>query len=706
MKGRIMIEILRPPSLYDGKDPEAKREEIRHYFHTTFDLFESLYAHLTGDEAFYHRPEPLRHPHIFYFGHTAVFFINKLILAKIIDRRIDPKLESIFAVGVDEMSWDDLNEAHYDWPTVDATRVYRDNVREVVDSLITTLPLELPITWDSPWWVILMGIEHERIHVETSSVLIRQTDLSLVSPRPGWGICRESGEAPVNELLHVPGGKVVIGKSKTDDYYGWDNEYGHHETDIPDFKVSRYLVTNGEFMDFVKGGGYEEKRWWSEEGWAWRSYKEANHPHFWIPDGKGGFRYRALAEVIDMPMDWPVDVNYHEAKAFCAWLGEKTGKTLRLPTEDEWFRLREYCGVPDISGWGEKAPANINLEHYASACPVNEFAHGEFFDVIGNVWQWSETPIYPFDGFEVHPIYDDFTTPTFDGKHNLIKGGSFISTGNEALTSARYAFRRHFYQHAGFRYVESAYEEKTGSAVYESDVQVSQYCEFCWGDDYFGVPNYPETCAKFCIEAMKGRRRRKALDIGCAIGRSTLELATAFESVTGLDFSARFIGMAEKMRSEGRIRYTIPTEGDLMEYREAALPDPLAKVRDRVDFWQADACNLKPIFTGYDLVFAGNLIDRLYDPAKFLADIAGRIEEGGLLILTSPYTWMEEFTPKEKWLGGYKRDGEPVTTLEGLREHLEPTFQLLETRDIPFVIRETARKFQHSVAQMSVWEKQ
>ena len=58
-----------------------------------------------------------------------------------------------------------------------------------------------------------------------------------------------------------------------------------------------------------------------------------------------------------------------------------------------------------------------------------------------------------FNNFTVHPLYDDFSTPTFDGKHNLIKGGSWISTGNELLKSSRYAFRRHFYQHAGFRYV-------------------------------------------------------------------------------------------------------------------------------------------------------------------------------------------------------------------------------------------------------------
>ncbi|WP_457597282.1 putative 4-mercaptohistidine N1-methyltransferase, partial [Hydrogenimonas sp.] len=459
-------------------------------------------------------------------------------------------------------------------------------------------------------------------------------------------------------------------------------------------------------LPFFGGGGYKGRRGWSEGGGGWRSEKESPHPHFWRR-GEDGWRYRALTREIPLPLDWPVDVNFHEAEAFCRWLSHKEGREFRLPTEAEWMRMRRVCGLPDAPEWGEKPPADIGLAHWASSCGVATFAHGPLYDVVGNVWQWTRTPIHPYEGFAVHPIYDDFTTPTFDNRHNLIKGGSWASTGNETLRSARYAFRRHFFQHAGFRYVHSEAEPPAPGAacLYESDEQVSQYCEFGWGGRYFDVPNYPAACAEICLALTQGTPRRRALDVGCAIGRSTLELARGFERVTGLDFSARFIAMAETMRREGRIRYTIPVEGELVEYKEAVLPESLARVADRVDFWQADACNLKPHFRGYDLVFAGNLIDRLYDPAAFLRDIAGRIEPGGWLVLTSPYTWLEAFTPKEKWLGGFKRDGEPVTSLQGIQEVLGADFELAEVRDVPFVIRETARKFQHSVAQLSAWRK-
>ncbi|MDA3877390.1 MAG: 5-histidylcysteine sulfoxide synthase [Halothiobacillus sp.] len=697
-----------PMPMLSGMDPEAKRAEIRRYYHQTSDTFERLFDLLMNDDAFYLRPEPLRHPHIFYFGHTAVFFANKLVLAQLLPDRIDPLLESIFAIGVDEMSWDDLNDAHHEWPTVSATRAYRRQVRETVDALIQTLPLQLPITWESPFWPILMGIEHERIHLETSSVLVRQTALEHLNPdeRHHWPIYPESGSAPINELLPVPAGRVRLGKK--DEFYGWDNEYGHHEAAIPKFSASRYLVSNGEYLAFVLDRGYETDHWWDEEGLAWRQYRQAMHPIFWIADNAQpqGFRYRALAEEIPLPLDWPVDVNQLEAAAFCRWLSAKNEQNLRLPYEDEWYRLAEHAAVPGQNEWTDNPPAaNIALSHFASACPVDRFDQGAFYDVVGNVWQWTGTPIYPFEGFKVHPLYDDFTTPTFDGRHNLIKGGSFISTGNEALRAARYAFRRHFFQHAGFRYVQSDYQERIPTGMYETDAIVSQYAEFGWGDTYFGIENYPARCARICIEAMGDRPMRRALDVGCATGRSTFELATAFESVTGLDFSARFIRVAEQMRQDGLIRYTIPVEGDLVDFREVTLPLALGAAQDRIDLWQADACNLKSQFSGYDLIFAGNLIDRLYDPAKFLHDAVARLNPGGLLVLSSPYTWLEEHTPKGQWIGGTKRDGEPVTTLAGLTDLLSPALRLVSHEDVPFVIRETARKYQHSVAELTIWEK-
>jgi len=689
----------------DQGDPEQKRAEILRYFHATFDIDEKLYESLRYDDTFNLRADRLRHPLIFYFGHTATFFVNKLIIARVIDQRINPRFESMFAVGVDEMSWDDLNDSHYDWPTRQQVKEYRDKVRDLVDGLIRTLPLTLPVTWENPFWVIMMGIEHERIHLETSSVLIRQLPINQVVQLPFWSICTEAGEPPANQLLNVSGGKVVLGKSVADPLYGWDNEYGLHEVEVKDFKASRQLVSNREFLEFVEAGGYRQQQWWSEEGWGWREFKQAEHPLFWIGD-ENGWRLRCMASEIDMPWNWPVEVNYLEAKAFCSWKAAKTGLPIRLPSEDEWNRLRDSCQIPDQPYW-DKAPGNINLEHWSSSCPVDKFKTGDFFDVLGNVWQWTETPIYPFHGFQVHPWYDDFSTPTFDGRHNLFKGGSWISTGNEATRDARYAFRRHFMQHAGFRYVESAAPIEIHQDQYESDALAGQYCDAHYGVDHFGVPNFQVSCADMALAAMNGHRKGHALDLGCAVGRTAFELARGgFEQVTGLDFSARFFRLATRMCEEGYLRYALPEEGEIVSFHEISLTElGLGEVRDRVQFYQADACNLPEKFTGYDLVLAANLIDRLYSPRKFLSMIHERLNPGGLLVITSPYTWLEEYSKKEEWLGGYRAAGEPVWSLDGLKETLAPHFRMVgEPKDVPFVIRETRRKFQHTVAELTVWE--
>ncbi|HUH40350.1 MAG TPA: 5-histidylcysteine sulfoxide synthase [Castellaniella sp.] len=694
----------RTPDLADP-DTGRLRATIRAYFLETFDRYESLFDCLATEEAYTVKPIALRHPLIFYFGHTATFFVNKLLLTRLIHARLDHHLESMFAVGVDEMSWDDLDDAHYDWPSVAEVQAYRDKVRALVLNVIDQAPLQSPINWSHPWWSIIMGIEHERIHLETSSVLIRQHALRHVRPAGDWATHAVlDSPAPVNSLVRVPQGSVVLGKSYDSPQYGWDNEYGRHEAQVEGFQTSRYLVSNAEYLEFVEAGGYLNHHNWDEEGREWLSFSAAQHPSFWIKKTQGWF-LRLMTTEVPMPWAWPAEVNYHEAKAFCNWKASETGQPVRLPTEDEWYRLYDTAGLSD-PGNGP-VQANLHLDHGASSCAVDTWAHGDCFDVVGNVWQWTETPTYPFDGFDVHPIYDDFTTPTFDGRHNLIKGGSWIACGNEAVRSARYAFRRHFFQHAGFRYVVSQVPASAPSGYYETDKLMSEYAEFHYGDEYFGVANFPRTLAQLAIRAMGARPCRRALDLGCASGRASFELARHFESVTGVDFSARFISQGVQLIQTGQLRYTLTDEGELVSYKTRTLAElNLEATTDRIEFYQGDACNLKAQCSDYDLVLAANLIDRLYDPAKFLDQIHTRIVAGGLLMIASPYTWLEEHTPRAAWTGGFKKDAENYTTLDGLKEHLTAHFRLVQAPvDVPFVIRETRRKFQHTLSELTVWER-
>ena len=216
-------------------------------------------------------------------------------------------------------------------------------------------------------------------------------------------------------------------------------------------------------------------------------------------------------------------------------------------------------------------------------------------------------------------------------------------------------------------------------AMYETDAAVSQYCEAHYGKTYFDVPNFPAQCAAACFQYTQGRPRRKALDLGCAVGRASFELAQEFDRVTGIDFSARFIRVALQLKEKGNVHFELVEEGDVVSYHEARLSEVgLDGVADRVEFFQGDATNLKPQFTGYDLVLAANLLDRLYDPKRFLETIHERLKLGGILVITSPYTWLEEFTKKENWLGGFRKGGEPYMTLDALGDLLGPHFVMLE----------------------------
>ena len=161
----------------------AGRSAVLNYFKNTWSLTEQLFSALVSDEAYFVRPyHKTRHPLIFYYAHPASLYVNKLLVSGMINKPVNKDFELLFETGVDEMNWDDLHEGEQDvWPELAAVRAYRQQVYELVIQLITTHPaLDEPITQDSPTWAFAMAFEHERIHLETSSVLIRELPAEYV----------------------------------------------------------------------------------------------------------------------------------------------------------------------------------------------------------------------------------------------------------------------------------------------------------------------------------------------------------------------------------------------------------------------------------------------------------------------------------------------------------------------------------------------
>ncbi|GAA6170459.1 5-histidylcysteine sulfoxide synthase [Colwellia sp. KU-HH00111] len=717
-----------PPSL-NGTSVKAKKQELKAYFRQTWAEYESLFSLINNDSAYYLRPERLRHPLIFYYGHTASFYINKLMLGKFISQRLNSKLEAICAVGVDEMSWDDLNSDHYDWPSVEEVRLYRTQVAKLVEQLIDDMALTLPITSDSLAWIILMGCEHERIHLETSSVIMRMLPLHYLSQdnpntKEHWSTCTESGKAPTNTLVAIEGKQIEFGKPNSDDTFGWDNEYGYDTLAVPNFSASKYLVSNQEYLAFVNAGGYQQSKFWTDEGKQWLAYTQATMPRFWFEkdteatsdksEHKKCYWQRNLLNEMPLPLNWPVEVNYLEAKAFCQWKNSLTAPNneqfFRLPTEAEWLCLRDKVNG-DIGTW-QTAPGNINGEFYASSCPVDQFEHDGFFDIVGNVWQWTESTIDGFHGFEVHPLYDDFSTPTFDGKHNLIKGGSWISTGNEAQKYSRYAFRRHFFQHAGFRYIQSHNQCLPNLATnhYEQDAAIGQQLHAQYGKAESVLPETAQNYSQQMTEALldivtkQGISTGKCLDLGCGVGRTSFILAQYFSHVDGVDFSARYIRHGVSLQQGNSVRYQLENEGDLVDFHEVSLSDVDLPCSENIHFSQGDAGNLKAVLTGYDVILAQHVLEQSYDPRQFLHTISQRLNSKGLLVIVSSYDFDEQVTAKENWLGGIKVNGENMTGFDGLSSLLSADFKLVSQQQLTRAIKINRRNFSLCFPQLSVWQ--
>ena len=187
----------------------------------------------------------------------------------------------------------------------------------------------------------------------------------------------------------------------------------------------------------------------------------------------------------------------------------------------------------------------------------------------------------------------------------------------------------------------------------------------------------------------------RGLDLGCAVGRSSFEMSRTCREVIGIDFSRSFIDAAESLRAGNSISYPRLEEAHVSTDLEASLPAGFEC--DRLHFETGDAMNLRDDLGAFDRVHAANLLCRLPEPQRLLDRLPSLVKPGGELVLATPCTWLAEFTPPENWpVGG---------TLDWLQKSLLPAFDLVRQTNEPFLIRETARKFQFTFSLVTVWRR-
>jgi len=245
---------------------------------------------------------------------------------------------------------------------------------------------------------------------------------------------------------------------------------------------------------------------------------------------------------------------------------------------------------------------------------------------------------------------------------------------------------------------------------YETDRAAAEYLLFHYGLNEQMLPpgllsapalDFPVRCVTECVDAARLPAQPRALDLGCAVGRSAFELARRCPQVIGVDYSERFIKVAGHLRKNGSFLFGCVEEGELTRPCQAVVPEEID--RSRVGFEQGNAMNLRRDLGNFDVVLMSNLLDRLANPHSCLEQMAGLLKRGGQLIITSPYTWLREFTDRKHWLGGFEHGGARVKTLDTLKGMLSQHFELSFCKDLPFLIREHARKFQLGISEASIW---
>ena len=243
--------------------------------------------------------------------------------------------------------------------------------------------------------------------------------------------------------------------------------------------------------------------------------------------------------------------------------------------------------------------------------------------------------------------------------------------------------------------------------TYETDELLHQYLVFHYGtaEDQFPYTfggsdalDFPKRCALEGPAQQAVLRQGRALDLGCAVGRSTFELARHYQEVIGIDYSHIFINAANSLKRDGSCMASRQDEGSVTTNLELQVDTFID--RTRVSFEQGDALSIRDDIGQFDLVLACNLICRLKEPLHLIRRLADLVKPGGCLFLTTPFTWMESYTPKANWLGNGSED-----SFDGLRRGLEPAFTLDADWDMPFIIREHTRKFQYSIAKASRWRR-
>ncbi len=380
---------------------------------------------LIKPDSWYERPIPERHRLIFYLGHLEAFDWNQVCRWTLKKPSFYPEFDQLFEAGIDPKQGELPRDTPSDWPSIEEVKHYNTRVRAEVDRALKK----------SPEPILHVAIEHRWMHVETTGYLLHHLPLSkkFIPALPPL----IEGPSPQPEMIKIPSGTATLGR-RQEEGFGWDNEFGRHAVLVPSFSISKYKVTNGQYLRFVEDG--------------------AAPPPFWRRS-ENQWLLKTMFDEIPLPQNWPVYVSQREAGAYAAWAG------MSLPTEEQFHRAAFGMrnGGERIYPWGDQRPngvhGNFNFVRW-DPLPVTALPRGDsdfgVSQLVGNGWEWTSTVFHPFEGFEPIPTYPGYSSGFFDHDHYVLKGAAPLTASCLLRRSFRNWFRPGYpHMHASFRCVEN-----------------------------------------------------------------------------------------------------------------------------------------------------------------------------------------------------------------------------------------------------------
>ncbi|HEX5964424.1 MAG TPA: ergothioneine biosynthesis protein EgtB [Pyrinomonadaceae bacterium] len=320
-------------------------------------------------------------------------------------------------------------------PTVRETVAYRNHIDEQMLEFLDSAN-------ESVLSIVRLGLEHEMQHQELLVYDIKHLLCDEFKPQMK-SLPRSS--VSVEGMAEIAGGLFSIGAQTNG--FAWDNEKPAHQVFTRDFALDRALVSNGDYLQFIRDGGYQNFRWWFSEGWEAVNREQWQAPMYWeLHDGEWMIRdFSGLATAESRKSEPVFHVSFFEASAYAMWAGK------RLPTEAEWERAACYDARRQTSNafpWGNTEPdigkANLFENGYWSVAPIGAFPEGASShgcqQLIGDVWEWTTSDYVPYPGFKSEFVeYND----KWFVNQKVLRGGSFATPQLHIRSTYRNFFHAH-----------------------------------------------------------------------------------------------------------------------------------------------------------------------------------------------------------------------------------------------------------------------